>query len=72
MSSTIPATPTGSVSAAAPYYFVPGPSRWPLLAGFSLLVTMASATGRARSSTGQRRSLNRWASLESLNSSSSP
>jgi len=24
----------------APYYFVPGPSRWPMFAGFSLLVTM--------------------------------
>ncbi|MTV38320.1 cytochrome c oxidase subunit 3 [Duganella radicis] len=29
----------------APYYFVPGPSRWPLLAGISLLVTMAGASG---------------------------
>jgi cytochrome c oxidase subunit 3 len=28
----------------APYYFVPGPSKWPLLAGFSLLLTMAGAS----------------------------
>ncbi|MFC5472905.1 cytochrome c oxidase subunit 3 [Paraherbaspirillum soli] len=27
----------------APYYFVPGPSKWPVLAGASLLVTMAGA-----------------------------
>lgn len=27
----------------APYYFVPGPSRWPLFASVSLLVTMAGA-----------------------------
>jgi len=30
---------------AAPYYYVPGPSRWPLLAGISMLVTMAGASG---------------------------
>lgn len=30
---------------AVPHYFVPGPSRWPLFAGMSLLVTMAGATG---------------------------
>jgi len=30
---------------AAPYYFVPGPSRWPVLAGMSLLATMAGASG---------------------------
>jgi len=30
---------------AAPYYFVPGPSRWPLLAGLSLLLTMFGASG---------------------------
>ncbi len=29
----------------APYYFVPGPSRWPMFAGISLLVTMAGASG---------------------------
>jgi cytochrome c oxidase subunit 3 len=28
----------------APYYFVPGPSRWPVAAGISLLVTMAGAS----------------------------
>ncbi|MGV7208551.1 cytochrome c oxidase subunit 3 [Oxalobacteraceae bacterium A2-2] len=28
----------------APYYFVPGPSRWPLLAGLSLLLTMLGAS----------------------------
>jgi len=33
-----------SHNAAAPYYFVPGPSRWPLLAGLCLLVTMAGAS----------------------------
>lgn len=41
MSSSQPALPT----TAAPYYFVPGPSRWPLLAGLSMLVTMAGASG---------------------------
>ncbi|MYM34153.1 cytochrome c oxidase subunit 3 [Duganella sp. FT94W] len=35
---------TGSHGGAAPYYFVPGPSRWPLLAGLSLLVTMIGAS----------------------------
>ncbi|HEX8886744.1 MAG TPA: cytochrome c oxidase subunit 3, partial [Noviherbaspirillum sp.] len=30
---------------SAPYYFVPGPSRWPMLAGMSLLVTMIGASG---------------------------
>ena len=30
---------------AAPHYFVPGPSRWPMLAGLSLLVTMIGASG---------------------------
>jgi cytochrome c oxidase subunit III len=29
----------------APYYFVPGPSKWPVLAGISLLVTMIGASG---------------------------
>ena len=29
--------------ANAPYYFVPGPSQWPVLAGASLLLTMAGA-----------------------------
>lgn len=28
----------------APYYFVPGPSRWPLLAGMSMLVVMIGAS----------------------------
>jgi len=28
-----------------PYYFVPGPSRWPLAAGVSMLVTMLGASG---------------------------
>jgi cytochrome c oxidase subunit 3 len=30
---------------AAPYYFVPGPSRWPLAAGMSMLATMVGASG---------------------------
>ena len=30
--------------ANAPYYFVPGPSRWPVLAGVALLLTMAGAS----------------------------
>ncbi len=30
--------------ANAPYYFVPGPSKWPVLAGGSLLLTMAGAS----------------------------
>jgi cytochrome c oxidase subunit 3 len=34
-----------SPHAAAPYYFVPGPSKWPLLAGISLLATMIGASG---------------------------
>jgi len=34
-----------SPHAAAPYYFVPGPSKWPLFAGISLLVTMIGASG---------------------------
>lgn len=33
-----------SHNANAPYYFVPGPSKWPLLAGASLLLTMAGAS----------------------------
>jgi cytochrome c oxidase subunit III len=33
-----------SQHAKAPYYFVPGPSQWPILAGLSLLVTMAGAS----------------------------
>jgi len=36
---------THSHGGTAPYYFVPGPSRWPLLAGISLLATMAGASG---------------------------
>jgi cytochrome c oxidase subunit 3 len=30
---------------AVPHYFVPGPSKWPLLAGASLLMTMVGASG---------------------------
>jgi cytochrome c oxidase subunit 3 len=30
---------------SAPYYFVPGPSRWPVLAGSSLFITMIGASG---------------------------
>ncbi|RJG07777.1 cytochrome c oxidase subunit 3 [Noviherbaspirillum cavernae] len=33
-----------SQHASAPYYFVPGPSKWPVLAGVSLLVTMVGAS----------------------------
>jgi cytochrome c oxidase subunit 3 len=33
-----------SQHANAPYYFVPGPSQWPVLAGASLLMTMAGAS----------------------------
>ena len=29
----------------APYYFVPGPSRWPVLMGTALLITMIGASG---------------------------
>jgi cytochrome c oxidase subunit 3 len=29
----------------APYYFVPGPSKWPLMAGVSMLATMVGASG---------------------------
>jgi cytochrome c oxidase subunit III len=31
-------------SKQAPYYFVPGPSRWPMMAGTSMLVTMIGAS----------------------------
>lgn len=31
-------------NAKAPYYFVPGPSKWPVLAGASLLLTMIGAS----------------------------
>ncbi len=34
-----------SPHASAPYYFVPGPSKWPLAAGASLLTTMIGASG---------------------------
>ncbi|HTD06060.1 cytochrome c oxidase subunit 3 [Undibacterium sp.] len=34
-----------SQHAKAPYYFVPGPSKWPVLGGASLLVTMLGAAG---------------------------
>ncbi len=33
-----------SQNAKAPYYFVPGPSRWPMFTGMSLLVTMIGAS----------------------------
>ncbi|MBC3934084.1 cytochrome c oxidase subunit 3 [Undibacterium rugosum] len=33
-----------SSKAAAPYYFVPGPSKWPIMAGASLLLTMIGAS----------------------------
>jgi len=33
-----------SQNAKAPYYFVPGPSKWPMLTGISLLATMAGAS----------------------------
>jgi cytochrome c oxidase subunit III len=33
-----------SQHAKAPYYFVPGPSQWPMLAGMALLLTMAGAS----------------------------
>jgi cytochrome c oxidase subunit 3 len=35
----------GTGAAHVPYYFVPGPSRWPLLGGASLFATMIGATG---------------------------
>jgi len=34
-----------SLPHTAPYYFVPGPSKWPVAAGVSMLVTMAGASG---------------------------
>ena len=34
-----------SQHANAPYYFVPSPSKWPVLAGCALLLTMAGASG---------------------------
>ena len=33
-----------ATKAAAPYYYVPGPSQWPVLTGLSLLVTMIGAS----------------------------
>lgn len=33
-----------SQNAAAPYYYVPGPSRWPLMMGTAMLMTMAGAS----------------------------
>lgn len=33
-----------SQNASAPYYFIPGPSKWPVLTGASLLLTMAGAS----------------------------
>ena len=35
----------GLPTRVAPYYFVPGPSRWPLMAGVSMLATMVGASG---------------------------
>lgn len=37
--------PTDLKTNVAPYYFVPGPSKWPLLAGVSMLATMVGASG---------------------------
>jgi cytochrome c oxidase subunit 3 len=34
-----------SLPHTAPYYFVPAPSRWPLAAGMSMLLTMVGASG---------------------------
>ena len=54
MSTHAPAHPSHTVEHAlssddvphtGPYYFVPNPSRWPLLAGGSLLLTMLGAAG---------------------------
>ena len=36
---------SGVPTKVAPYYFVPGPSRWPLMAGASMLATMVGASG---------------------------
>ena len=33
-----------ATASSAPYYFVPGPSRWPMLGGASLLLTMIGAS----------------------------
>nr|WP_198983917.1 cytochrome c oxidase subunit 3 [Herbaspirillum sp. ASV7] len=33
-----------SQQAKAPHYFVPGPSRWPMMAGISMLITMIGAS----------------------------
>ena len=40
-----PQAASHGTSHAAPHYFVPGPSKWPLFAGISLLVTMIGASG---------------------------
>ena len=40
-----------SHSAKAPYYFVPGPSKWPVLGGASLLLTMLGASAWVNGST---------------------
>ncbi|SFB32271.1 cytochrome c oxidase subunit 3 [Collimonas sp. OK607] len=40
-----------SQQGSAPYYFVPGPSRWPVLGGVSLLATMAGAAAWVNSVT---------------------
>jgi cytochrome c oxidase subunit 3 len=37
--------PTDLQTTKAPYYFVPGPSMWPLAAGVSMLATMVGASG---------------------------
>ena len=44
-SAQVAAAGTGTGTARVPYYFVPGPSRWPLLGGMSLFATMIGATG---------------------------
>ena len=37
--------PTDVQTTVAPYYFVPGPSKWPMAAGASMLATMVGASG---------------------------
>jgi cytochrome c oxidase subunit 3 len=37
--------PTDVQTTKAPYYFVPGPSKWPMAAGVSMLATMVGASG---------------------------
>ena len=37
--------PTDVQTTKAPYYFVPGPSKWPMASGVSMLATMVGASG---------------------------